>query len=99
MVKPSWMWGCEMGTNEHGLTIGNEAVFTNEKVNKIGLLGMDLVRLARERCTESEEAIHCITELLAEYGQCGNGGYEILFNYYNSFLIYYMTFAWNLESA
>jgi len=99
MVKPSWMWGCEMGTNEHGLTIGNEAVFTKEKVNKVGLLGMDLVRLALERCTESEEAIHCITELLAKYGQGGNCGYEKPFTYHNSFLICDKTSAWILETA
>src|SRR5690625_4375477 len=99
IVKPSWMWGCEMGTNEHGLTIGNEAVFTKEKVNKTGLLGMDLVRLALERCSESEEAIHCITELLATYGQGGNCGYEKPFTYHNSFLICDKTSAWVLETA
>src|SRR5690625_7471103 len=54
MVKPSWMWGSAMGTNEQGLTIGNEAGFTKERVNKVGLFGMDLVRVGLEGCTQSE---------------------------------------------
>lgn len=97
--QPAWMWGCEMGTNEHGLTIGNEAVFTKEKVSKTGLLGMDLVRLALERCKTSEEAVYCITDLLATYGQGGNCGYEKPFSYHNSYLIADYKDAWVLETA
>jgi secernin len=39
-----WMWGAEMGANECGVVIGNEAVWTKvpEETEKL-LLGMDLV--------------------------------------------------------
>lgn len=99
LLKPSWIWGCEMGWNEHCLNIGNEAVFTKEKHGKAGLIGMDFVRIALERCKTSDEAVDTITGLLEIYGQGGNCGYEKQFTYHNSYLIADKHSAWVLETA
>ena len=99
LLKPSWIWGCEMGCNEFGLNIGNEAVFTREKYEPTGLTGMDLIRLALERCRSSQEALELIIELLLKYGQGGNCGFEKPFTYHNSFLIADAREAWVLETA
>lgn len=99
LLKPSWIWGCEMGSNEFGLNIGNEAVFTREKYAPSGLTGMDLVRLALERCRSSEEAVNEMVSLLDQYGQGGNCGYDKKFTYHNSFLIADPHTAWVLETA
>lgn len=99
LLKPSWMWGAEMGGNEFGLHIGNEAVFTREKQGPEALLGMDMLRLALERCKTSGEALDLLVELLAKHGQGGNCGYEKKFFYHNSFLIADPREAWVLETA
>lgn len=88
LVKPSWIWGAEMGINEHGVTIGNEAVFTRSKGKKTEkLLGMDMLRLALERCTTAKEGIDIIIDLLKNFGQGGNCGFDKSFYYDNSFLV------------
>ncbi|MDI6617082.1 MAG: C69 family dipeptidase [Clostridiales bacterium] len=99
LLKPSWIWGCEMGCNEFGLNIGNEAVFTKEKEGKDSLTGMDMIRIALERCKTSDEALDMIIYLLGKYGQGGNCGYEKKFTYHNSFLIADKKSAWVIETA
>ncbi len=97
--QPFWMWGCEMGASEHGLAIGNEAVFTREPYEKTGLLGMDLIRLALERGRTAYDALMLITELIERYGQGGNAGMEKKLYYHNSFIIADREEAYVLETA
>lgn len=68
--RPYWIWGFEMGYNEKGLVIGNEAEGSRLAPDpEPGLLGMDLLRLGLERAATAREAIDVITSLLAQYGQ------------------------------
>lgn len=74
LSKSFWTWGGEIGINEHGLAVGNEAVITtNQNEEKIdGLITMDLLRLALERARNCQEAIEVVSHLLEQYGQGGN---------------------------
>jgi dipeptidase len=91
LSQPWWMWGAEIGANEHGVVIGNEAVFTRELVGRRrpdALLGMDLVRLGLERARTATEAVGTIVALLEAHGQGGPCSHEHpRFRYDNSFLV------------
>jgi len=99
LSRPSWMWGAEMGVNEWGLCIGNEAVFTKGVYGRTGLTGMDMVRLALERCRSTKEALELLIELLETYGQGGNCGFDHDFYYDNAFLLMDRKELYVLETA
>ena len=99
LSRPAWMWGAEMGINDCGLCIGNEAVFTLGKYGKTGLTGMDMVRLALERCATAIEARDILISLLEEYGQGGNCGFDHDFYYDNAFLVMDRQDIFVLETA
>ena len=100
LSKPHWIWGAEMGINEHGVVIGNEAIFSKVRNGKPGMLGMDLVRLGLERAATADEALHVMTRLIEQVGQGGPAGFKDKgFHYDNSFIIADHSEAWVLETV
>jgi len=100
LSQPAWMFGGEMGANEKGVVIGNEAIWTREPDGPTALLGMDLLRLGLERGETAEKAMEVIVSLLEAHGQgggCSEG--DSSFTYHNSFLIADAREAWILETA
>ncbi len=99
LSQPTWLWGGEMGVNDCGVCIGNEAVFTRGRYQKTGLIGMDMLRLALERGETAGAAVSILLDLLAHYGQGGNCGYDHDFYYDNSFLVIDRSELYVLETA
>lgn len=96
---PWWLWGFEMGVNEWGVAIGNEAVQTREATHEQALIGMDLVRLGLERATTADQAVQVIGALVEQYGQGGSCEATFYRTYQNSFIVADSTGAWILETA
>jgi len=96
--RPIWMWGAEMGFNEFGVAIGNEAIFTKRKFGRTGLLGMDLLRLALEQGKTAKDAIESIRDYLERYGQGGSNSHTRNEYYDNLFLIADYENAYTVET-
>jgi secernin len=97
--RPYWLWGYEMGVNEWGVAIGNEAVLSREPDEEVALIGMDLVRLGLERARTADEAVQVIGTLVEEYGQGGSCEAGFFRTYHNSFIVADPASAWVLETA
>lgn len=98
--RPFWIWGYEMGANEKGLFIGNEAQGSRCPAESgEGLLGMDLLRLGLERAADAREAIEVIAGLLARYGQNANANLRYDRRYENSYMLVDAEEIWLMETA
>ena len=97
--RPAWMWGAEMGVNECGVAIGNEAVFSTSPVQKDGLLGMDILRLVLHNAESGNQAVQMIIDLIERFGQGGDASYKGHLSYHNSFLVQDSSEAFILETA
>ena len=113
-ASPYWCWGHELGLNERGVAIGNEALFTRDLARnqalaregappEPGILGMELLRLGLERGRTAAEALEAMTALLERHGQWGAGvpGKPAAEGgaYDNSYLIADAREAWVLETT
>src|SRR6185503_3694446 len=99
--KSFWTWGAEVGINEYGVAIGNEAVFTTlQKEEKSeGLIVIDMLRLGLERGRTAREAVDAITSALKALGQGGNCELAGNSHFDGSHLIADSNEAWILETA
>lgn len=101
LTKAFWTYGCEIGINEYGLAMGEEAVYTTEmeKETRDGIIGPDLMRLALERTKTCREAIDLMTSLLEKYGQGGSCELKGNSHFDSSYIVADTTEAYILETA
>jgi secernin len=94
-----WAWGGEIGCNEHGVAIGDEAAFSNQTAEKDGVIILDLLRLGLERGKTAREAVDVIGAHVEAYGQGGNVQMMGNFKFDSGFLISDRTEAWVVNCA
>ena len=97
--KSFWLHGGEIGVNEHGVAVGNEAVFSNLASDKDGVILIDLLRLMLERASDRHEAVELSAQLLAGFGQGGNCELRGNSHFDGSFIVSDKTGAVVLETA
>ena len=100
LTKAFWTYGCEIGVNEFGLSMGEEAVFTTQMDEEVdGIIGPDLMRLGLERARNCREAIHLMTDLLVQYGQGGSAELKGNSHFDSSYILSDPHEAYILETA
>lgn len=101
LTKAFWTYGCEIGVNEFGLAMGEEAVYTTQEniEEKDGVIGPDLMRIGLERTKTCQQAIEIMTGLLEKYGQGGNCEMSGNSHFDSSFLMSDTREAYILETA
>lgn len=96
---PCWMDGAEMGVNEWGVAIGNEAVFSRFSRAKNGVPGMVFIKAALMSSKTAEEALQLLITLTETQTQGGRSSYRGSLMYDNSYLICDREKAFVLETA
>jgi len=100
LTKAFWTYGCEIGVNEYGLAMGEEAVFTTQmNEEKDGIIGPDLMRIGLERAKNCQEAIQIMTGLLEQYGQGGSAELKGNSHFDSSYIMADRDEAYVLETA
>jgi len=97
--KSFWTWGGEIGINEHGVAVGNEAIFSTVDEKGDGLITGDLLRLMLERAATTDEALQVFGDVLAAHGQGGNCELRGNSHFDSSYMVSDKTSAYVIETA
>ena len=97
--KSYWTWGGEIGVNEHGVAVGNEAIFSKCEEKIDGLITGDLLRLMLERAKTCDEALQVFGDALTTHGQGGNCELRGNSHFDSSYLVSDRNTAYVIETA
>ena len=99
--RPYWIWGFEMGVNERGVAIGNEAQGSRDESGEMqtGLLGMDLLRLGLERGRYRQGGGGSHHRPAGAVRAAGNASRLFERRYENSYMVMDPDEIWVLETA